>query len=125
MAYYDEIQVVANDTKPEVNLTLKDANTAATGLTLDPDDSSTWAPIDISDPIIRVKFRALGGSSILDTMTCIKVAPFTDGACYMPWGATPLAVAAGTYEGEIELTYTTGAIWTLFDRLKFKVRADF
>ena len=47
MAYYDEIQVVANDTKPEVNLTLKDANTAATGLTLDPDDSSTWAPIDI------------------------------------------------------------------------------
>lgn len=125
MAYYDEIQVVANDTKPEVNLTLKDANTAATGLTLDPDDSSTWAPIDISDPIIRVKFRALGGSSILDTMTCIKVAPFTDGACYMPWGTTTLAVAAGTYEGEIELTYSTGAIWTLFDRLKFKVRADF
>ena len=58
-------------------------------------------------------------------MTCIKVAPFTDGACYMPWGATTLAVAAGTYEGEIELTYSTGAIWTLFDRLKFKVRADF
>ena len=45
--------------------------------------------------------------------------------CYMPWGATTLAVAAGTYEGEIELTYSTGAIWTLFDRLKFKVRADF
>jgi hypothetical protein len=125
MAYYDEIQVVANDTKPEVNLTIKDANTAATGLTLDPDDSSTWAPIDLSDPTIRVKFRALGGSSILDTMTCIKVAPFTDGVCYMPWGATTLAVAAGTYEGEIELTYTTGAIWTLYDRLKFKVRADF
>ena len=125
MAYYDEIQVVANDTKPEVNLTIKDANTAATGLTLDPDDSSTWAPIDLSDPTIRVKFRALGVSSILDTMTCIKVAPFTDGKCYMPWGATTLAVAAGTYEGEIELTYSTGAIWTLFDRLKFKVRADF
>ena len=125
MAYYDEIQVVANDTKPEVNLTLKAANTAAAGLNLDPDDSSTWAAIDISDPTIRVKFRALGGSSILDTMTCIKIAPFTDGKCYMPWGSTTLAVAAGTYEGEIELTYSTGAIWTLFDRLKFKVRADF
>ena len=112
MAYYDEIQVVANDTKPEVNLTLKDANTAAAGLNLDPDDSSTWAAIDISDPTIRVKFRALGGSSILDTMTCIKIAPFTDGKCYMPWGSTTLAVAAGTYEGEIELTYSTGAIWT-------------
>ena len=108
MAYYDEIQVVANDTKPEVNLTLKDANTAAAGLNLDPDDSSTWAAIDISDPTIRVKFRALGGSSILDTITCIKIAPFTDGKCYMPWGSTTLAVAAGTYEGEIELTYSTG-----------------
>ena len=125
MAYYDEIQVVANDTKPEVNLTLKDANTAAAGLTLDPDDSSTWAPIDISDPIIRVKFRALGGSSILDTMTCVKVAPTTDGKCYMPWNSTTLDVAAGTYEGEIELTYTSGAILTLYDRLKFKVRDDF
>tara|TARA_R110002020_G_scaffold108005_1_gene250543 strand:- start:3851 stop:4228 length:378 start_codon:yes stop_codon:yes gene_type:complete len=125
MAYYDEIQVVANDTKPEVNLTLKDSNTAAAGQTLDPDDSTTWAAIDISDPTIRVKFRALGGTSILDTMTCIKVAPTINGKCYMPWGTTTLAVAAGTYEGEIELTYTSGAIWTLYDKLKFKVRDDF
>jgi len=125
MAYYETINVVARDTKPEVNLTLKDSNTAATGLTLDPDDSSTWAPIDISDPTIRVKFRALGTSSILDTMTCIKVSPYPNGLCYMPWNASTLDVTAGTYEGEIELTYTNGAVWTLFDRLKFKVRADF
>jgi len=38
---------------------------------------------------------------------------------------TTLAISAGTYEGEIELTYTDGGILTLFDRLKFKVRADF
>ncbi len=125
MAYYDIINLVAHDTKPEVNLTLKDSNTAASGLTLDPDDSTTWAVIDISDPIIRVKFRSLGSSTVLDTMTCIKVAPYTDGACYMPWNADTLDVSAGTYEGEIELTYTNGAIWTIFDRLKFKVRADF
>ena len=43
----------------------------------------------------------------------------------MPWNATTLDVAAGTYEGEIELTYTNGKILTIFDRLKFKVRADF
>ena len=125
MAYYDTINLVANDTKPEINLTLKDNTTAAAGLTLDPDDSATWALIDISDPTVKVKFRALGTSTVLDTMTCVKVAPFTNGACYMPWGATTLAVSAGTYEGEIELNYTSGAIMTLFDRLKFKVRADF
>ena len=125
MAYYETINVVANDTKPEINLLLKDSATAATGLTLDPDDSSTWAIIDITDPTIRVKFRSLGSSSVLDTMTCVKVAPTTGGQCYMPWNSGTLAVSAGTYEGEIELTYTDGSILTLFDRLKFKVRADF
>jgi|TARA_R100001530_G_scaffold88927_1_gene61925 hypothetical protein len=125
MAYYETINLVAGDTKPEINLTLKDSNTAATGLTLDPDDSDTWAVIDITDPTVKVKFRLLGASTILDTMTCVKVAPYTDGACYMPWGATTLDVAAGTYEGEIELTYVSGAILTLYDRLKFKVRDDF
>ena len=58
-------------------------------------------------------------------MTCVKVAPTANGTCYMPWNATTLAVAAGTYEGEIYLTYTSGAILTLYDRLKFKVRDDF
>ncbi len=125
MAYYETINLVAGDTKPEINLTLKDSNTAASGQTLDEDDSTTWAIIDITDPTIRVKFRLLGSSSILDTMTCVKVAPTTDGKCYMPWNATTLDVAAGTYEGEIELTYTGGGILTLYDRLKFKVRDDF
>ena len=125
MAYYDTINLVANDTKPEINLVLKDNTTAAAGLTLDPDDSATWALIDITDPAIRVKFRALGAATILDTMTCVKVAPYVNGACFMPWNATTLAVSAGTYEGEIELTYADGAILTLFDRLKFKVRSDF
>ena len=125
MAYYETINVVANDTKPEINLLLKDSATAATGLTLDPDDSSTWAIIDISDPTIKVKFRSLGSSSVLDTMTCVKIAPATDGKCFMAWNAGTLAVSAGTYEGEIELTYTDGSILTLFDRLKFKVRDDF
>ncbi len=124
MAYYETINLVSGDTKPEINLTLKDSNTAASGQTLDPDDSATWGIIDITDPTVRVKFRALGGSTILDTMTCVKVVP-TSGTCYMPWGSTTLDVAAGTYEGEIELTYTSGGVLTLYDRLKFKVRADF
>ena len=124
MAYYDTINLVANDTKPEINLTLKDSNTAAAGLTLDPDDSATWGIIDITDPTVTVKFRALGGSTVLDTMTCIKVVP-ENGTCYMPWGSDTLDVSAGTYEGEISLTYTSGGILTLFDRLKFKVRDDF
>ena len=32
---------------------------------------------------------------------------------------------AGTFEGEIEITYPTGGIQTLQDLIKFKIRKDF
>lgn len=125
MAYYPTIHLVAGDDKPEINLTLKDSNTAASGLVLDENDSDTWAPIDITDPTITVKFRKLGTTTLLDTLNCTKVGPYTDGVCYMTWNLTTLDVPAGTYEGEIVLTYSSGRVHTLFDRLKFKVREDF
>jgi len=125
MAYYDTIYLVAGDTKPDLKFTIRDSNTAVVGLVLDPDDVTTWAPINISNTTIRVKFRALGSSTILDTMTCTNSTPYSDGKCYMEWGATTLDVAAGTYEGEIEITYDSGAVMTVFDKLKFKVRGEF
>ncbi len=125
IAYYETINLVAGDTKPEVNLTLKDANTALSGQTLDALDSATWALIDLTGCTIVVYFRLLGASTILDTLNCTIVGDATNGACYMTWNATTLDVAAGTYEGEIEITYSSGGIQTLYDRLKFKVRADF
>ena len=43
----------------------------------------------------------------------------------MIWNRTTLDIAAGTYEGEIVITYSDGRVQTVFDRLKFKVRDDF
>ena len=125
MAYYDTINLVSGDDKPELNFTLRDSNTAATGKVLNEDDATTWAPIDLTSQTVRVKFRSLGGDTILDTMTCGKSAPYTDGKCFMQWNDTALDVEAGTYEGEIELESSSGDIQTIFDKLKFKVRADF
>lgn len=125
MAYYDTINLVSGDDKPELNFTLRDSNTAAAGKTLDEDDATTWAPIDLTAQTVRVYFRDLGGDTILDTMTCGKTAPYTDGKCFMQWNLTTLDVDAGTYEGEIELEDTSGKKQTIFDKLKFKVRADF
>lgn len=125
MAYYDTISLVSGDDKPEINLTLRDSNKAVSGLTLDPDDPTTWEPIDITDTTIVVKFRALGSTTVLDTMSCVRVAPYIDGNCYMPWNLETLDVPAGTYEGEIEITYGDGRVMTLFDKLKFKVRGQF
>jgi hypothetical protein len=125
MAYYDTINLVAGDDKPEINFTLRDSNTAAGGFVLDPDDSSTWAPLNLTGATVRVKFRKLGSTTTLDTMTCVGVVPLTNGVCYMPWNLTTLDVTAGTYEGEIELEYSDGRILTVYDKLKFKVRSEF
>jgi len=132
MAYYDTINLVAGDDKPELNFTLRDSNTAAPGKTLDEDDPTTWAPIDLSGQIVRVHFRALGSDTILDTIECDKHAPYAEGKCFMQWNPTTLDVPAGTYEGEIELEDATpiegtteGRKQTIFDKLKFKVRAGF
>ena len=124
MAYYDTINLVAGDDKPDINLTLLNSNAAKLGSNLDPDDSTTWAPIDLSNASVSVKFRLLGSTSVLDTLTCV-VTSATDGECYMPWNPTTLDVAAGTYEGEIEITYTDARVMTLYDKLKFKVRSEF
>jgi hypothetical protein len=125
MAYYDTINLVSGDAKPELNFTLRDSNTAAAGKTLDEDDPTTWLAIDLTGQTVRVHFRLLGSTSILDTMVCGMHAPYTDGKCFMQWNATTLDVDAGTYEGEIEIEDTASKKLTIFDKLKFKVRADF
>ena len=125
MAYYDTILLVAGDDKPEINFTLRDSNTAASGLVLDPDDPTTWDPIDLTGIVVQVHFRALGSTTVIDTLPCTNEAPLTDGNCFMIWNPTTLDVSAGTYEGEIELTYSGGEKLTVYDKLKFKVRDDF
>ena len=48
MAYSDTLELVQGDTLPRVVVTLKDASEAASGATLDPNNSDTWAPIDLN-----------------------------------------------------------------------------
>ena len=48
MAYSETIKLVTGDTEPMLTITLRDANTAAPGQTLDENDSNTWAPIDLT-----------------------------------------------------------------------------
>jgi len=124
MAYYDTIQLVKGDTLPELNLTLRDSNTAATGTTLDADDVSTWAPIDLTGATVRLKFKPLGSTELKSTITMSKHAPHTDGKVFMQWPEGVLDTA-GTFTGEVEVTYSDGGVQTVFDQLKFKVRGDY
>ena len=125
MAYYDTINLVAGDTKPDLEFTLRDSNKAAEGKTLDEFDPTTWAPYDLTNSTVTVNFRSLGGSDILDTLTCGIFDQTTKlGMCFMQWNPTTLDVPAGTYEAEIKMT-EDGTTQTVVDRFKFKVRAAF
>ena len=123
MAYSSKIKLVVGDTLPVLNFTLKDSNTAASGATLDSEDSDTWAPIDLTGGTVRVRVRKVGSTTISSTITCALVSAANGTCtCTFPSGTW---TAAGTYEGEIEYTTSSSAIQTVQDFIKFVVRDDF
>ena len=123
MAYASTIKLVVGDTLPELNFTLKDSNAAATGKTLDAEDSATWAPIDITGGTVKLRIREVGETTVLSTITMtITVASSGECKTIFPSGTW---TASGTYEGEIEFTKSNGGVQTVHDLVKFVVRDDF
>lgn len=123
MAYSDTLNLVAGDTLPELTFTLKDSNTAASGSTLDPNNSATWAPIDVTGATVRLRIRELGSTTVKSTLNC-TVSDGLGGKVITDFPAGTLD-AAGTFEGEIEITFASGGIQTVYDLVKLKVRGDF
>lgn len=123
MAYSDTIKLVVGDTLPELTFNLKDSNTAASGLTLDPENSSTWAAVNLTGGTVKLRIREVGKTTVLSTITATISAP-SSGTCTLifPSGTW---TTAGTFEGEIEFTKSDGNIQTVQDFIKFKVRDDF
>jgi hypothetical protein len=65
----------------------------------------------------------VGETALADTRTFL-ITNATDGICETDF-ATDTFSAAGTYEGEVEITYANGNKQTVHDLVKFKVREDF
>lgn len=123
MAYSQTLNLVKDDTLPELVLTLKDNNTAAAGKVLDPNDDSTWAAIDLTGATVRFRIRELGNTTVKSTLTCtITDAAGGVAATDFPTGTLD---TAGIFEGEIEITFSSGGIQTVNDLIKLKVRGDF
>ena len=124
--YYSTIELVAGDTMPELNIILKDSNTALSGQTLDAANHATWAIISLAAvDTVTMKFRKTDTTTILETLPGSIVGDGTAGNVIMTWLANTLSGAEGLYEGEIEITYDNGKISTVRDLLKFDVRAGF
>ena len=124
MAYSTTLNLVVGDTFPELTFTLKDSNTAASGTTLDEEDSDTWAAISIAGGAVKLRTREVGTTTVLSTITCSIVGDGTAGQCTLIW-PTGTWTAAGTFEGEIEFTDSNSYVQTVNDLIKFIVRDDF
>ena len=123
MAYSSTIKLVVGDTLPVLNFTLKDSNTAASGATLDAEDSDTWAPINLTGGTVKLRIREVGSTTVSSTITCALVSP-SNGTCTCTFPSGTWT-AAGTFEGEIEYTTSASAVQTVQDFIKFVVRNDF
>jgi hypothetical protein len=107
----EKIKLVRGDTRPQVQLTLT--------------DETTELPIDITGATVLMTFRAVGDTTLIDTLTG-AVVNGPAGVVVISWNPTTLAVDAGDYEGEVEVTFSSGqGVQTVYDLLKFKVREDF
>ena len=106
----DKIKLVQGDSRPQLQLTLT--------------DDTTGAPIDLTGATVLMKFRESGSEGYLEALTGIVTNAVT-GQVVIIWNATSLDVPEGEYEGEIEITFADATIQTVYNLLKFKLRADF
>ena len=123
MAYITTIDLVQGDQLPEIELTLKDSNQAAAGLTLDTDDPSTFAALTLSGGSVRMRLRKVGQTALIDTL----VGTITDavaGKVTFVFDSDTLDTT-GVLEGEIEFTDSGSRTQTVVDLIKFKVRSQF
>jgi hypothetical protein len=123
MAYLTTIDLVQGDQLPEIEMTLKDSNTAAAGAILDTDDATTFAALDLSGGSVRMRVRKVGQTGLIDTLVGTVTAP-TDGKVTFLFAADTLS-STGVLEGEVEFTDSSGRTQTVVDLIKFKVRSQF
>ena len=123
MAYSETLYLVQGDTLPQLKITIRDQNTAAPGQTLDQEDQTTWAKVDLTGATVRMKVREVGSATIKDTL----IGTLTDavnGEVVFLFDSDTLDTS-GTFEAEIEYTATNGSIQTVYDLIKLQVREQF
>ena len=106
------INLVRGDTGPQVQLTLYDAQSGD--------------PLDLSGATADLHFRAVGSTTLLFSRPLtIPGVTAAQGLAVIAWGANDLDQPAGDYEGEVEITFSTGVVQTVYDTLQFRIREQF
>lgn len=107
----DKIKLVSGDTGPQIRITLT--------------DESTGVPLDLTGGAATLHFRKVGTTNVLFSRGLyVPTDSAANGVAIILWQEGDLALPAGDYEGEVEIVLASGQRQTLFDFLKFKLRAE-
>jgi hypothetical protein len=72
---------------------------------------------------IALKFRARGGTTLFTLQG--TGTHLSEGIAVFIFGSNLIELTPGYYEGEIEVTHSTGDIESVYELIYFKVREDF
>jgi hypothetical protein len=86
----------------------------------------TGSAVDLTNATVRMYFRKKGTTTVLSTLTSIALGDdLTNGIAIFAFGSGDLDVEEGKYQGEVEATFDSGSVESVFETIDFYVRADF
>ena len=107
------IYLVQDDTGPQIKITVT--------------REDTGTAINVSGGSAKLKVRKKGSSTVSFTLTAGNVGSnLQDGVLLFSLDGNQLAsIAAGNYEGEVELTLSDSSVETVYERVDIVIREDF
>lgn len=120
--------LVRRDNLPTINFVLRDNERPALGAYLDPQDPSTWRPVDLTGKSLTGWFKEMCvNGKILFGIPVLRHDPFSEGRCTLLGSPSVLMdIPPGWYELEVEMhTCNTSYKQTVWKRFKFCIREDF
>lgn len=107
------IYLVQGDTGPQIFITVT--------------REDTGVAVDVSSGTARLKVRKKGTDTVLFTLVASDVGDnLENGNLYFSLDGGQLAtIAAGNYEGELELTLADSTVETVYERVDIVIREDF
>tara|TARA_B110000977_G_scaffold199903_1_gene288643 strand:- start:1474 stop:1803 length:330 start_codon:yes stop_codon:yes gene_type:complete len=105
--------LVAKDNAPQVKATITREDDGAV--------------VDLTGATVYLKFRKKGNTTTLFTITGVNdpATNYPKGIVLFNFGTNDLNIAAGFYEGEIEIIYPNTTVETIYELVNFQLRADF
>ena len=105
------LNLVQNDTGPDIEVTVCSANSNL--------------PVNFSNSLdtVRLKFKREDGTGTLRTIVGTKPNGGADGKVKFVWPAGALALT-GMFEAEVEITFANGKVQTVPEKLRFFIREE-